>query len=132
MKWHLIESVSLDKPAFGSPCNGCGICCIAQVCDLGVGLGDDQNCKALFQRSNGSFACGLVEDPYRFVPEEELSKWRCLDRMSEGAAGEQALKNLYSEMLGAGRGCDSDDEALQACADEARRFFQFPLNLIPG
>ncbi|MEA8593044.1 hypothetical protein PZT57_30825 [Pseudomonas aeruginosa] len=129
MKWHLIESVSLDKPALGSPCNGCGVCCIAQVCDLGVALGDDQNCKALLQRSDGTFSCGLVEDPYRFIPEVDLSKWLTLDQMSGGAAGEQALKSLYAEMLGAGRGCDSDDEALQECIEEAQRFCQLPLSL---
>lgn len=51
MRWNLIEAVVLDKPKEGSPCNGCGMCCIAQVCDLGLTLGDDRNCKALIRLS---------------------------------------------------------------------------------
>lgn len=112
MKWHIINSVSLEKPAFGSPCNGCGLCCIEQVCALGVELGDDQNCKALMPVGDGSYRCSLVEDPYRFLQPERLLTWRKIDALSEGK-GEQALKGMYADMLGAGRGCDSDDEVTE-------------------
>lgn len=129
MNWHLIESVSLDKPTYGDPCNGCGVCCIAQVCALGEALGDDQNCKALIQNPDRTFSCGLVADPYRFISEDSLAVWRAIDAMSDGNAGEEALRKSNAEALGAGRGCDSDDDAAQEFLDEARANLQLPLPL---
>lgn len=130
MNWHLIDSVSLDKPVYGDPCNGCGVCCIAKVCELGEALGDDQNCKALIQNTDRSFSCGLVVDPYRFISEESLAVWKAVDAMSDGNAGEQALRESNAQALGAGRGCDSDDDAAQEYIDEARANLQLPLSLV--
>lgn len=131
MRWTLIESVTLDKPAFGEPCNGCGLCCISEVCSLGVALGDDRNCKALISKPDGSFSCGLVEAPYRYASEERLAVWKAIDTMSDEPVGEQALSETYADMLGAGRGCDSDDETALELLAEARRFRQLALP-IPG
>ncbi|MBD8088542.1 hypothetical protein IFT48_00860 [Pseudomonas fluorescens] len=130
MNWHLIDSVSLDKPVYGDPCNGCGVCCIAKVCELGEALGDDQNCKALIQNTDRSFSCGLVVDPYRFLSEESLDVWQAIDAMSDGNAGEQALRESNAQALGAGRGCDSDDDAAQEYIDEARAHLQLSLSLV--
>lgn len=127
MNWHLIESVSLDKPVYGDPCNGCGVCCIAKVCDLGEALGDDQNCKALIQNADHSFSCGLVVDPYRFISPESLVVWQAIDAMSDGNAGEKALRESNAQALGAGRGCDSDDESAQEYIEEARQNMQLQL-----
>lgn len=120
MQWNLIHSVTLDKPVYGQPCNGCGICCIAKVCELGVTLGDDQNCKALVRGSEGGFYCGMVADPYRYMDEVDLSTWKSIDALDGGEAGELALKALHAEALGAGKGCDSDDEAVAEYLEEAR------------
>ncbi|MFK4132014.1 hypothetical protein ACI2KR_06925 [Pseudomonas luteola] len=128
MNWHLIDSVTLDKPLYGDPCNGCGICCIAQVCRLGIELGDDKNCKALIQNSNGSFSCGLVADPYRFVNEDELEVWQKIDRLTGSNHGEQALKERFAAELGAGLGCDSDDETAAEMIDEAKDYRQLSLS----
>lgn len=129
MQWNLINSVSLDKPVFGQPCNGCGICCIAKVCELGVTLGDEQNCKALVRSTDGGFHCGMVADPYRYMDEADLSVWRDIDGLDGGAKGELALKALHAEALGAGRGCDSDDTAVAECLAEARDNEQLELVL---
>ncbi|MBI6885801.1 hypothetical protein [Pseudomonas putida] len=107
---NLIPVITLEKPAKFDPCNGCGVCCIAQVCYLGVELGDDKNCKALISNHDGSYACGLVADPYRFLQEHELETWKAIDAMKPGAhVGEQELKKVYRDVLGAGRGCDCED-----------------------
>ncbi len=71
--WHLLHLVSLDKPPQGKPCNGCGLCCIAEVCDLGKELGDEERCRALISLGTGRFACGLVADPCGFC---RRSGWR--------------------------------------------------------
>jgi hypothetical protein len=31
-----IEPLAPVKPATGSPCNGCGVCCLAEPCPLGM------------------------------------------------------------------------------------------------
>ncbi|MGF7243961.1 hypothetical protein ABIC11_004417 [Pseudomonas oryzihabitans] len=120
--WHLLHLVTLDKPSQGQPCNGCGLCCIAEVCDLGKELGDEERCRALISLGTGRFACGLVADPYRFLPPERLVPWHAIDQLAPGGQdgqGEQALKAHFAGLLGAGRGCDADDEAIQAFQDEA-------------
>lgn len=104
-----IPRLHLAKPVFGMPCNGCGLCCRTVVCQLGLELGDRKNCKALVLKQDGSFSCGLVLDPYRFLPEDRLSAWKTIDGFQAGA-GEQALKDYHAQVLGAGRGCDSDDD----------------------
>lgn len=127
MTWHLIDSITIEKPVYGDPCNGCGVCCIAQVCDLGKELGDDQSCKALMRNPNRSFSCGLVVDPYRFMPESELAVWKFIDVQGGGRAGEERLKQLNASLLGAGRGCDSDDEAVREYVSEAHANQQLKL-----
>ncbi len=97
---------TLRKPNPGQPCNGCGYCCIEQVCLLGLELGNRKHCKALLTHPNGAFSCGLVSDPYAYLPPEQLMTWKKIDELQEGA-GLRALKDCNARMLGAGRGCDS-------------------------
>lgn len=130
MAWHLIESVTLEKPVYGDPCNGCGICCIAQVCALGEALGDEKDCKALIHNVDGTFSCGLVVDPYRFISNESLAVWKTIDEMGGSDAGEQALRKSNAEALGAGKGCDSDDEAVAEFLAEARANMQLSFTLV--
>ncbi|WP_017519973.1 hypothetical protein ACQCLI_32060 (plasmid) [Pseudomonas nitroreducens] len=132
MRWQLIEAVVLDKPVEGDPCNGCGLCCVAQVCDLGMALGDDRNCRALIQNEDFTFSCGLVVAPYRYLADQDLEAWLALDRMSGTNAGEEALKQMNAEALGAGRGCDSDDEEAAKIFEEALDNWQLSLPLFVG
>ncbi|WP_144958009.1 hypothetical protein [Pseudomonas oryzihabitans] len=125
--WHLLDLVSLDKPSLGQPCNGCGLCCIAEVCDLGKELGDEERCRALISLGTGRFACGLVADPYQFLPPERLAPWHAIDQLAADGQGEEALKAHFAGLLGAGRGCDADDEAIQAFQEEADANRQLPL-----
>lgn len=78
----------LAKPDFGNPCNGCGMCCIREVCDIGLMIyGDAQPapCPALV-RKDGRFWCKVV------LVEEA-----------------QGLPPIAAEALGIGFGCDTVD-----------------------
>lgn len=121
-----LDLVTQAKPTHGKPCNGCGLCCMAQVCDLGLTLGDDQHCKALIHEGQGRFSCGLVADPYRYLPPESIEGWLAIDRLSPGS-GESALKAMNAEALGAGKGCDSDDDEIAMFLKESQQHQQLPL-----
>lgn len=104
----VIPIATLPKPVMGTPCNGCGHCCLTEVCLLGRELGDTELCAALIHREDGGFACGLVVSPYDHLPAERTRTWRMIDQMKEGA-GESALRAFHADILGAGLGCDSVD-----------------------
>ncbi|MBI2732700.1 MAG: hypothetical protein HYX44_05175 [Aquabacterium sp.] len=51
------------KPAVGEPCNGCGVCCLAEPCPVGVIVSRKRHgaCKALvWSQSDGRYFCGLL------------------------------------------------------------------------
>ncbi|AXA67795.1 hypothetical protein [Pseudomonas oryzihabitans] len=75
----------------------------------------------------GRFACGLVADPYRFLPPERLAPWYAIDQLAPGAQGEQVLRAHFAGLLGTGLGSDGDDEAIQAFQGEATANLQWPL-----
>lgn len=104
-----IPAITLDKPAFGHPCNGCGTCCIEEVCELGRELGDTERCLALVAFNDGSYGCGLILNPYQYLPSDRLVQWQRIDAVAGSGEGEQALKNYFLNALGAGLGCDSPD-----------------------
>jgi hypothetical protein len=72
-----------DQPATGSPCNGCGACCAAEVCAIGrMAMPNAQApCPAL-RYGDGRVWCGLV--------------------LAEAASG---MPTLIADALGIGRGC---------------------------
>ncbi len=72
------------KPAVGQPCNGCGICCLAEPCPLGM---------LLSRRLRG--ACVALR--------WEAGRYVC------GALGEKAgglRGRLVRRWIAAGQGCD--------------------------
>lgn len=76
-----------EKPLFGMPCNGCGLCCQMEICAIGAAAFPKATapCPALrFAGSN--FRCAIVE--------------------AEAAAG---MEPVIADALGIGRGCCSDD-----------------------
>ena len=90
------------KPAPGAPCNGCGVCCAAETCPLGLLLFRRRRgpCPALSwhgETGAGRYRCGLLMAPahhLRWLP----SRW-------ESTAG-----RLFARWIAAGTGCDSDAE----------------------
>ena len=76
-----------DKPAKGSPCNGCGLCCSVEVCGIGKVAfpGARAPCPAV-AFDDGRFICKLV----------------AVEKMA-------GMEPLIARALGIGRGCDADD-----------------------
>ena len=85
------------KPPHGAPCNGCGLCCMQEPCELSKHVFRIQRgrCPALEPNpeQRGRFVCGLVVHPrsYRSVKTEDL----------------QPLKDATALIIGAGLGCDA-------------------------
>jgi len=94
-----IRTEAPPKPALGQPCNGCGICCLAEPCPLGVMLSRRRigACVALrWDAPSSRYRCGCITEPrtvVRWIP----ASW---------------LRRLALRWIAAGRGCDSDAELL--------------------
>lgn len=72
-----------ERPDDGQPCNGCGFCCAAELCDGAVmALGDVPAPCPLMTYHDGRFWCRLVE--------------------TEKQAG---MEPLIAKALGIGTGC---------------------------
>ena len=84
---HILPPVIQTKPAFGLPCNGCGLCCAEEVCGIGKMVhGEiDGPCPSLVLIGE-LYRCGLV--------------------MAEAIGN---LPPLISDALAIGKGCDSED-----------------------
>lgn len=77
------------KPASGDACTGCGVCCLAEPCPLGMLASRRRRgaCAALrWDATERRYRCGLVS-----------SQW-------------PLLAALARRWIAAGRGCDSDAE----------------------
>ena len=90
------EADAPSKPRLGAPCNGWGVCCLAEPCPLGVLVTGRRTgrCAALeWVVSESRYRCGLVRAPERHVP-----------------LGAAIVRALAPRWIAAGRGCDSDVE----------------------
>jgi hypothetical protein len=80
-----IHTAAPAKPPLGAACNGCGLCCLAEPCPLGmiVSMRMRGACRAL--RWDGvRYRCGVMRRPL--------------------------LRRLVGRWIAAGRGCDSSAE----------------------
>jgi len=89
---------SPEKPVYGAPCNGCGVCCAAGPCPVALVFlfQFKGKCRALLWQDE-RYVCGMVASPDRYVkliPE----KWR--------ASGGR----FFASRIAAGAGCDSAAE----------------------
>lgn len=85
------------KPAAGTPCNGCGVCCAAEPCPLGVLLTRRRHgaCAALeWHEAEARYRCGALASPTRWLP-------------ALPAAWARALARRW---IAAGVGCDAELE----------------------
>jgi len=60
-----IEPQAPPKPELGAPCNGCGVCCLAEPCPLGILISRQRSgaCKALrWSAADLRYRCGAVSD----------------------------------------------------------------------
>ena len=91
-----IHPAAPAKPAEGAPCNGCGVCCTAAPCPLGVIASRRVTgaCSALVWADDAAlYRCGLLADPARHLP----IAWRWLAPM---------LARIARRWIAAGIGCD--------------------------
>lgn len=78
-----VAEAGLAKPAPGSPCNRCGLCCLWEQCPLSLqAFGKAKRCPALEHTGEG-YACGLI------------------------TGGHPDLAMAAGQALGIGRGCDT-------------------------
>lgn len=89
------------KPATGAACNGCGVCCAAEPCPLGMLLSRRRRgaCVALeWHEADTRYRCGALVSPARWLPWLPAPLARALAR----------------RWIAAGRGCDAEFEPLPA------------------
>ena len=86
------------KPAEMAPCNGCGVCCAAEPCPVGVLVTGRRSgaCAALsWHEDAGLYRCGLVSEPRTVLP-----------RLPRALA--PLVSRLARRWISAASGCDSD------------------------
>ncbi len=101
-----IHPAAPAKPALGQPCNGCGLCCLAQPCPLGmlVSLRRTGACSALrWSDAHQRYQCGMVSQPIEVL--HRLPQW--LVRPVAGLLAAAARR-----WIAAGQGCDADVEVV--------------------
>lgn len=92
-----IEPLAPPKPAWGAPCNGCGVCCLVEPCPLGMLVsGRHQGaCSALrWDAAAQRYVCGLVAPGAPALGE----RWRWLALV---------VQPLARRWISAGSGCDA-------------------------
>lgn len=93
----LIHPAAPPKPAVGAACNGCGVCCEAEPCPIGVLVSGRLKgaCAALVWHEAGAlYRCAMVSDPARVL------RWL-------PAAAAPALSRLARRWISAASGCDA-------------------------
>jgi len=86
-----------EKPQWGEPCNGCGVCCLAEPCPLSqvMFLRRSGSCPAIvWQPYINRYECGMVISPslhHRLIP-----LW-----------ADRFLTHLFSRWISTDSGCDS-------------------------
>jgi hypothetical protein len=85
------------KPVLGAPCNGCGVCCLAEPCPLGVLISRRRRgaCDALqWDAAQARYRCGAVSAPQDVLGE----RWSWLAPW---------FARLAQRWISAGSGCDA-------------------------
>lgn len=105
----LIRPEASAKPAWGAPCNGCGVCCLLEPCPLGMVLSRKRRgaCVALrWQDDARQYRCGAVMAPKEVL---QLALPNFLKAWVSPLAW--VLARLAKRWIAAGLGCDSTVQA---------------------
>lgn len=103
-----IHPQATAKPPVGAACNGCGVCCLAEPCPLGMALSGRRAgaCRALrWDDSLVMYRCGAVVDA-RWALRQALP--HALQWLERPLA--PVLQALAARWIAAGSGCDSSLE----------------------
>lgn len=85
------------KPALGAPCNGCGVCCLAEPCPLGRVISHKRRgaCNALrWDEARAIYRCGAITDTEAVLG----PRWRWAAPL---------VRRLAHRWIAAGAGCDA-------------------------
>jgi len=96
----MIHPQAPEHPGFGRPCNGCGLCCLAEPCPLGMVVSRSRTgaCKALLWAEDVNiYRCGVLARPKTFIP------W----------LPARLVRALARRWIAAGAGCDAHLERVQ-------------------
>ncbi|MDD5177118.1 MAG: hypothetical protein PHQ05_11925 [Sterolibacterium sp.] len=96
----ILHAAAPAKPAVGESCNGCGICCAAEPCPVGMLLllQFRGRCRALsWQAEHRRYVCGMVTRPAAYL------------RWLPAGLGSWAGRRL-ARRIAVGQGCDADIE----------------------
>lgn len=101
--WRVVQvhASAPAKPVLGAPCNGCGVCCLAEPCPLGVLITRKRRgaCAALRWRdADARYVCGAMSEPRSVLPTG--LRWIA-----------PLLVRLARRWIAAGIGCDAAVEA---------------------
>ena len=95
-----IHPAAPTKPAWGQPCNGCGVCCLQEPCPVGALLSRRRHgaCDALrWSNAAQRYHCGLLSQPTEVLP-------RILRPLAT------PIRHAARRWIAAGLGCDCDTE----------------------
>jgi hypothetical protein len=90
VRWIEVAALAPAKPAIGEPCNGCGLCCLAEPCPLGMllSLRRTGRCRKLrWSDAERRYRCGVLDH------------------------GGRLQRRLAARWIAAGAGCDATIEA---------------------
>lgn len=91
--------LSAQKPPYGDPCNGCGMCCQEEACHLSVVyLGSSVAPCIALEWDGERYRCGLVLHSSKYLETPEF--------------GDEVIAPLLSELLGVGKGCCAETTEL--------------------
>jgi hypothetical protein len=97
-----IHAQAPAKPALGAACNGCGVCCLAEPCPVGMVLSRRRHgaCVAVtWVEQEQRYRCGVAMEPLRYLP-------RWMRRLPAGLP--PWFSRVALRFIAAGKGCDSD------------------------
>lgn len=102
------------KPKRGDTCPGCGYCCAVQPCEIAtefLGAASAGVCPALERdAATGGTACGMIVRPLHYLLADGLKHWGATADDPALQPSQAELATSIAQALGAGRGCDSDDD----------------------
>lgn len=106
MQTIFIHPAAPPKPPEGAPCNGCGVCCLAQPCPVGMLLSRRRRgaCQALrWDAVQTVYRCGAITEPRAVVQAALPHGLQWLAPVPAAVLG-----HLARRWVAAGQGCDSD------------------------
>jgi hypothetical protein len=92
-----IQPDAPPKPAYGQPCNGCGVCCLDEPCPVGVVVSRRRRgaCVALeWHAARKHYRCAMARHPQTHLP--WLPRWAV-----------PWVRSLVLRWIAAAKGCDS-------------------------